>query len=170
MTFKLIYPLSLLAAAFFAADSFSEAGDMDTNVRRIVILHTNDLHGHLTAWKGWEGELRGKTVGGLGRLAGAVAQARKECEGGVLLLDAGDLIGDTMIADLTEGKALIEALNHLGYDALAVGNHEPDFNMEVLQQAEHGSQYETIQRWFEKNSPVATPPTGRIEKATMTKP
>lgn len=32
------------------------------------------------------------------------------------------------------------------------------------------SQYETIRRWFEKNALVTTPPLGRIEKSTMTKP
>lgn len=66
----------------------------------VVILHTNDIHGHLTAWEGWEGDLKGKTVGGLGRLlAGAVALARKRAKD-ALLLDAGDLLGDSMIADL----------------------------------------------------------------------
>ena len=59
----------------------------------VVILHTNDIHGHLTPWQGWEGDLKGKTVGGLGRLAGAVAQIRKDAGEGVLLLDAGDLLG-----------------------------------------------------------------------------
>jgi len=98
----------------------------------VVILHTNDIHGHLTEWQGWEGDLKGKTIGGLGRLAGAIAQARKEAGEDVLLLDAGDLLGDTMIADLTHGKALISALNHLRYDALTVGNHEPDFGTEEL--------------------------------------
>lgn len=99
----------------------------------VVILHTNDIHGHLTPWKGWEGDLKDKTVGGLGRLAGAVALAKKEAKG-ALLLDAGDLLGDSMIADLTKGKAMVEALNHLGYDALAIGNHEPDFGTAVLRQ------------------------------------
>jgi 2',3'-cyclic-nucleotide 2'-phosphodiesterase (5'-nucleotidase family) len=100
---------------------------------KLTILHTNDIHGHLTAWKGWEGDLKDKTVGGLGRLAGAIAQARKETKD-ALLLDAGDLLGDSMIADLTEGKAMVEALNHLGYDAMSIGNHEPDFGTDVLRQ------------------------------------
>ena len=72
----------------------------------VVILYTNDIHGHLTAWKGWEGDLKDKTVGGFGRLAGAIAEARKEAKD-ALLLDAGDLLGDSMIADLTEGKAMV---------------------------------------------------------------
>jgi len=99
----------------------------------LTILHTNDIHGHLTAWKGWEGDLKDKVIGGFGRLAGAVAQARKTATD-ALLLDAGDLIGDSMIADLTEGKAMVEALNHLGYDAMSIGNHEPDFGTAVLRE------------------------------------
>ena len=94
--------------------------------------------------KGWEGDLKGKTVGGLGRLAGAIAQARKEAGEGVLLLDAGDLIGDTMIADLTQGKALIAALNYLRYDALTVGNHEPDFGTEALRERMGDATFPTV--------------------------
>lgn len=110
----------------------------------IVILHTNDLHGHLTSWTGWEGALKDKTIGGFGRLAGAIAQARKDAGETVLLLDAGDLIGDTMIADLTHGKALIAALNHLGYDALTVGNHEPDFGTEALRERMGEAKFPTV--------------------------
>ena len=100
---------------------------------KLTILHTNDLHGHLAPWQGWEGDLKGKSIGGLGVLGGAIAAVRKEV-GECLLLDAGDSIGDTMIADLTKGKAFIAALNHLRYDALTIGNHEPDFGMEVLRE------------------------------------
>jgi len=144
MIFKLYHPLALMAVAVFAGPSPVEISDMDTSERKIVILHSNDLHGHLTAWKGWEGELRGKTIGGLDRLAGAITQARKEHGDGVLLLDSGDLIGDTMIADLTEGRALIQALNYLQYDALAVGNHEPDFNMETLRQRSKEAKFDLL--------------------------
>ena len=98
----------------------------------LTILHTNDVHGHLTAWKGWNGDLKGKTIGGLAHLASAINFVRKEAGDSVLLLDAGDLIGDTMIADLTEGQSLIRVFNHLKYDAMTFGNHEPDFGIEAL--------------------------------------
>ena len=97
----------------------------------LTILHTNDLHGHLTSWRGWAGELDGEEVGGVDRLATAIAKVRSEASD-VLLLDAGDLIGDTMIAQLTQGEALVSIFNELEYDAFVLGNHEPDFGSDVL--------------------------------------
>jgi 5'-nucleotidase/UDP-sugar diphosphatase len=104
----------------------------EDKMARIVILHTNDIHGHLLGWRGWEGALKGKFVGGAARLGTAIAQARRDSPDSCMLLDAGDLIGDTMIADLTEGEALIKVFNHLKYDAMTFGNHEPDFGTATL--------------------------------------
>lgn len=101
------------------------------NETRLVILHTNDLHGHVTPWWGWPGDLAGKTVGGFDRLATAVAMGRKNAEH-VLLLDAGDTVSDTMIGMTSRGEAVIELMNALGYDAMTIGNHELDFGTEGL--------------------------------------
>jgi|tagenome__1003787_1003787.scaffolds.fasta_scaffold20673907_1 hypothetical protein len=62
----------------------------EPNETRLVILHTNDLHGHVTPWQGWGGDLAGKTIGGFDRLATVVATARKNGDH-VLLLDAATL-------------------------------------------------------------------------------
>lgn len=62
----------------------------------LTILHTNDFHGHLEAWRGWEGELAGKAVGGFEQLATAIKQVRAQvAPQNLLLLDAGDALGDT---------------------------------------------------------------------------
>ena len=121
------------------AASVSKAAARDENKedreqsRTITILHTNDIHGHLESWRGWDGELTGKTVGGLDRLSARIREARASTPpNSVLLLDAGDTIGDTMIAVETEGRAVIETMNTIGYDAMVVGNHEPDFTAEKL--------------------------------------
>ena len=103
--------------------------------RTLTIFHTNDIHGHLDAWKGWEGELKDKTVGGLDRIAARVREQRASlAPDSSLLLDAGDTLGDSMIADETEGRAIIETMNGMGYDAMVVGNHEPDFTAEKLRE------------------------------------
>src|SRR5690242_4252409 len=45
--------------------------DSEPNEIHLVILHTKDIHGHMTSWQGWEGDLAGKTIGGFDRLATA---------------------------------------------------------------------------------------------------
>lgn len=102
-------------------------------VRTLTILHTNDIHGHLHPWQGWDGDLKDKTVGGLDRVSENVNKVRSSVTfGSVLLLDAGDTIGDSMVAVETEGRAVIETMNAIGYDAMVVGNHEPDFTADKL--------------------------------------
>ena len=53
---------------------------------------------------------------------------------------------------------------------LAGGGHNYRTLTKGENRVEHDSQFETIRRWVEKNSPVATPKTGRIAKAIMTRP
>lgn len=102
---------------------------------KITILFTGDRHGHIEPWLGWEEPLHGKTVGGMDRLKTAADQVRTEVgKGNVLLLDSGDAIGDSFIAAKTKGKAVIELMNLAGYDAMTIGNHEPDFGVHELRQ------------------------------------
>lgn len=113
--------------------------------RSITILHTNDIHGHLTSWTGWEGELMGKSVGGYARLAGRIRELRSAVgEDKVLLLDAGDTIGDAMVAVETEGRAIIEVMNAMRYDAMVIGNHEPDFTAETLRARIDGANFPVL--------------------------
>ena len=44
-----------------------------------------------------------------------------------MLVDAGDMFQGTLESNMTEGAAVVRAYNALGYDAVAVGNHEFDF-------------------------------------------
>lgn len=130
--------LSLAVTLFFAGVSSSARGwgFVSTAPQRattMTVLHTNDLHGHLTAWQGWEGSLRGQQVGGFATLATHVGRVREEVgDASVLLLDAGDTISDTMLAGETQGRAVIDAMNALNYHAMVIGNHEPDFGPDVL--------------------------------------
>jgi 2',3'-cyclic-nucleotide 2'-phosphodiesterase (5'-nucleotidase family) len=110
---------------------------------QLTILHTNDIHGHIDSWRGWDGDLAGRTLGGFDRLATAVEQVRSESQN-VLLLDAGDAIGDTIVAASTKGKALIDLMNEVRYDAMTLGNHEPDFGMDVLRRRIEEARFDVI--------------------------
>ncbi len=81
----------------------------------LTILGTNDLHG---------------AIDRLPILAGYVANVRaaREADGGqLLLIDAGDMFQGTLGSNLGEGAAVVAAYNAIGYDAVAIGNHEFDF-------------------------------------------
>lgn len=127
--------LMFSAAVLASTSPGSIASDERTTPEetRIVILHTNDRHGHIAPWQGWEGDLSGKTIGGFDRLAAVVMKMRKGAEH-VMLLDAGDALSDTGLAMESRGEAVVQLMNALKYDAMTIGNHELDFGTERLRE------------------------------------
>jgi 2',3'-cyclic-nucleotide 2'-phosphodiesterase/3'-nucleotidase len=109
-----------------------------------VILHTSDLHGHVEA----QDEVAERDFGeGLARVATAVRAARAEGTP-LLLLDSGDTIQGTPMQALSfEGTIgdgsdpTIRAMNRLGYDAMAVGNHEFDFGLARLEKSRRQARF-----------------------------
>ena len=45
----------------------------------------------------------------------------------MLLLHAGDTFSDDLLGNLTRGEASITLMNELGFDAMALGNHDFDY-------------------------------------------
>jgi 2',3'-cyclic-nucleotide 2'-phosphodiesterase (5'-nucleotidase family) len=78
----------------------------------ITILHTNDIHGAL------DNAPRLTTLINQGRAA-----AGKD---NLLLLDAGDVFTGTLYSTLFQGEAEAWFMNHDGYDAMTIGNHDFD--------------------------------------------
>lgn len=90
-----------------------------TTEETVTILHTNDIHGRIE---------EGRGVIGMAKLATAVETAR--AEGPTLVLDAGDAFQGLPISNSTKGEDMAEIMNEIGYDAMAVGNHEFDFSLD----------------------------------------
>jgi 5'-nucleotidase len=88
------------------------------------IVHTNDHHGHLDPLL-----VDGVQLGGVSRRVTLVNSLRAESaarQEPMLLLDAGDVFEGTPFFERYQGQADLGFYNMLGYDALAVGNHEFD--------------------------------------------
>ena len=101
---------------------------------RITVVLTNDVHGQLDPLppSPMRPFLQTQEAGGYAHLATMVRAARREAAEGkaaFLLLDAGDIFQGTPIGNETRGEAIIEAMNALDFDAMAVGNHEFDFGV-----------------------------------------
>ena len=93
----------------------------------LVVLHTNDTHGHPV--KFFKHPM--PDVGGLPARAVLVERIRK-AHPYVLLLDAGDVNTGRPESTYFDARPDIEGYNYMGYDAVAVGNHEFDNGVEML--------------------------------------
>lgn len=107
--------------------------------QKLVILHTNDLHSHQNGLAP-ESEYTplstgdDPTRGGFARIAGFIKK-EKEINEHVLVLDAGDFLMGTLFQTLepTHGTQL-PLMKQMGYDVVALGNHEFDMGPNTLAQ------------------------------------
>jgi 2',3'-cyclic-nucleotide 2'-phosphodiesterase (5'-nucleotidase family) len=87
-------------------------------VRPLVILHINDIHGHISPSE--------KGQGGFAFLASAIRRERANCPE-CILLNAGDLVQGTPVSTIFHGLPVFELANLLGFDAATLGNHDFDY-------------------------------------------
>ncbi|WP_434288382.1 bifunctional metallophosphatase/5'-nucleotidase [Celeribacter sp. SCSIO 80788] len=111
------------------------------------ILHTNDLHSRIEPITKYdntcpeEDNAAGECFGGYARLATKVAEMRAELDGeNVLLLDAGDQYQGSLMYTTYKGDVEAEMMDKIGYDVMALGNHEFDDGPEgTLKLIEHAN-------------------------------
>ena len=84
------------------------------------IIHTNDVHGRIVEEKGVIGDAK---------LAAVIEEERKN-NPSTLVVDAGDAFQGLPISNSSKGEERAKLLNEMGYDAMAVGNHEFDFGLD----------------------------------------
>ncbi|WTO37861.1 5'-nucleotidase C-terminal domain-containing protein [Streptomyces achromogenes] len=117
----------------------------------LTVMGTTDLHGHVFNWdyfKDAEYSDKAGNAMGLARIATLVKQVREEKgRRNTLLLDAGDTIQGTPLTyyyakvDPITAKGgpvhpMARAMNAIGYDAAALGNHEFNYGIETLRRFE----------------------------------
>ncbi|MBN1639915.1 MAG: bifunctional metallophosphatase/5'-nucleotidase [Anaerolineae bacterium] len=96
-------------------------------VHQLNLLYVADYHGALLPRAEDGGER-----GGAANLVGLVERQRAQSDAPTILLDAGDALQGTFISNSNRGEAMIEIMNLAGVDALALGNHEFDWGVDVL--------------------------------------
>ena len=126
---SILFSAMLLMAAVFPATAGSSA---------LTIVHTNDLHSHLLGGPanldytpGSTGDDR--TVGGWARIATLINTVKQDRQNPVLVLDAGDFLMGSLFHMLSREEAFeLRLLTAMGYDVVALGNHEFDLKPDGL--------------------------------------
>src|SRR2546422_2229757 len=124
-----IIPDSARAAARAAfAPPAAPVSVTDTTLLRV--LTTSDLHGQLEP-RVWDWS-QGRPVGGVAALRPWLDSLARVCGCTSVRLDAGDEMQGTPLSNATFGRGTIDAMNTLGIDAAAIGNHEFDWSVDTL--------------------------------------
>ena len=126
---NLIKPTLTLTAMFalIGCSAIPGAGPEKDKTYYLTVLHTNDHHGRF--WKNGDGEY------GMAARKTLIDQIRGEVSlsgGQSLLLDGGDVNTGVPESDLQDAVPDFKGMNMLGYDAMAVGNHEFDKPLSTL--------------------------------------
>jgi 2',3'-cyclic-nucleotide 2'-phosphodiesterase (5'-nucleotidase family) len=114
----------------------------------LVIAATTDVHGRLRGYDYYENAA--EPGRGLTRVATIVDSLRAAHPGRVILVDAGDLLQGNPLTYVAARSPIgpthpvIDAMNAMGYDAMAIGNHEFNYGLPVLERALAGARFAVL--------------------------
>jgi 2',3'-cyclic-nucleotide 2'-phosphodiesterase/3'-nucleotidase len=117
---------------------------------QVTILQTTDLHGHIYPIDYYTNK---PDMNGLAKAATLIKQARQD-NPNLLLLDSGDTIQGTPLVYYHNKKnnappdPMMLVMSYLKYDSMAVGNHEYNFGLKVLEKARREAQFP----WLSSNT------------------
>ncbi|MBN1209166.1 MAG: 5'-nucleotidase C-terminal domain-containing protein [Myxococcaceae bacterium] len=127
---------TLAACAFLQLAACDDPEPVDTSPRTVRLLQTSDLHTNIHPWDYFTGTADAQR--GLAKVATLVKQARAENPDCNLLIDTGDTIQGTplgtyyALVDNAPKHPMAVAMNELRYDVMALGNHEFNYGLGVL--------------------------------------
>ncbi len=131
--------LTVLVVAAMISVSAVVGGADPPITEQITILHTSDLHGAVLPFNDYAN--RPSDRGSLAQVATMVDEIRAAADHPVVLLDSGDTLQGSPFEQFVhvrwgEPSPTIDTMNRMGYQAMAVGNHEFNFGLGVLRRAE----------------------------------
>lgn len=96
--------------------------------KRLTLLYTNDTHSTVMPLSANLDDTLKAGRGGFVRRVALVAREREK-DADLLLFDSGDFSQGSPFYTLFKGDVEIGLMNRMGYDAVAIGNHEFDFGL-----------------------------------------
>jgi len=135
--------VSILSSSILVAAKQGPPVIMDRSQVEVQILALNDFHGNLLPPSGSSGRVGSVNAGGAEYLATHV-QNLEATNANTIVVSAGDLIGASpLLSALFHDEPTIEAMNLIGLDLNAVGNHEFDEGTTELSRMQNGGCHPT---------------------------
>ena len=134
----------------FAGVEQATSEPVEGATHELVLLTTNDIHAYVMPYD-YLTDTDDASFG-LARTATLVEKLRAEYDN-TLLVDAGDTIQGSMLGEIEaevhplepgEVHAVIKAMNEMGYDVGAIGNHEFNFGLDFLDNVVAGAEFPMI--------------------------
>lgn len=127
----------------------------------VTILHTNDTHANIQPCMA---TCNNQNLGGVARRYTAIQQVKAE-GGNVLVVDAGDPFQGTLFFNYWQGQEASHFMNALGYQAMAIGNHEFDSGPPALARFIVDADFPVLSANIDASAQVSL--TGLIEAYTI---
>lgn len=119
--------LSLICILLLLSFCFTTMIAAETFSQELVILHTNDTHGHPLKFQ----DNMMNDEGGMAARSTLIKQVRS-VNSNVMLLDAGDFNTGRPESNFFKAEPDLKGMEYMGYDAVTLGNHEFDNSFDIL--------------------------------------
>lgn len=132
---KIIIPIFLLMTIFAYGDWFGS-----DNEDKISIIHTDAMKATVLPK-----EKNGEMTGGFSLLKSAINYFREQNKSSeIIILDAGSSTNGSVFSFYSQGKAISELFNTLGYDAVNIDNREFDYGMSYIDEMKKEAKFEFL--------------------------
>ena len=111
LSFALMVTMTFSTPVATQAEVVSSVGKND-----IVILYDNDVHCNVDSYEDMA----------------ALKKEMQEQSNYVSVVSCGDYLQGDVIGAISKGKAIVQIMNKVGYDVVAIGNHEFDYGVSRL--------------------------------------
>lgn len=144
---KLFSTTALLAAMllfFTCFVNFSTVKAADPTIKTIDIVSMNDFHGALE--ESSKKDSTGKIIkmSGADIMAGKYDAIKAANPDGTTLVSAGDMFQGTPISNVLYGEPVVEMMNTMGTQVMAIGNHEFDWGIDTLNTIEKEAKFDVL--------------------------
>ena len=131
LSFALMVTMTFSTPVATQAEVVSSVGKND-----IVILYDNDVHCNVDSYEDMA----------------ALKKEMQEQSNYVSVVSCGDYLQRDVIGAISKGKAIVQIMNKVGYDVVAIGNHEFDYGVSRLKSLVRSMNAKVVASNFVKKS------------------